>query len=419
MHSDDHQHNSRSGRLVARLWFSTLTICCLAAPLPADEPAPRNRQSGSTIRLKSMDVRLSQPVNVMRSKGHLWFANLVRRHNGDLFAWATNYADMYQRTPTCLTSWSRDSGRTWAAPQESPYGDIVVKRKNGDLVWLPYNLYHRPEGMGGDYRFLPAAGQAFRNETSGLVITGLPRADRRKTEHPDLAGFVFNGDSISASDHGYLATLYGTFAGDKQSALLLAHSNTGLRWHIRSIIADKNSELPGESGPSESSLCRLKDGRLMCVFRSKSYVKYTQSFSSDDGKTWSALRQMDMPFSVQPSLVALPGGAVTLSGGRPGLYLWINATGDGLTWEPVDLRENHNRTTPADYIHESENITAETPLHHFRHETTSYTQTVMLDDTHVMVAYDRGPHGGEKIEPFSPESNSVWVVHVELQPSKR
>lgn len=418
MHYDAHKSCSQKSRLLAGLWFSTLAACWLATPLLADDAKPHGGPSGSTIRLKSVEVRLSQPVNVMRSKGHLWFANLVRRHNGDVFAWATNYPDANQRSSTCLTSWSHDNGQTWSAPQESHYGDIFVKRNNGDLVWLPYHLYHRPEGMGGDYRILPATDDVFRNETSGLVITGLPHADRRNPKHPGLAGFVFNGDAISASDHGYLATLYGAFAGQKTSAVLLAHSKTGLQWHIRSIIADKTSGLMGKNGPSESALCRLKDGRLMCVFRLKSYARYGQTFSSDDGKTWSAARQMDVPFSVQPSLVALPDGTVTLSGGRPGLYLWINTDGDGLTWEQVDLRENHNRTTPADYIHESINITEKTPLHHLRHQTTSYTQTVMLDDSHLLVAYDRGPNGGDKVEPISPETNSVWVVRVELQPPK-
>ena len=52
-----------------------------------------------------------------------------------------------------------------------------------------------------------------------------------------------------------------------------------------------------------------------------------------------------MKFSVQPSLAVLPDGLVALSGGRPGLFLWLNPDdpdGTAATWRRVDVLANHN-----------------------------------------------------------------------------
>jgi hypothetical protein len=36
------------------------------------------------------------------------------------------------------------------------------------------------------------------------------------------------------------------------------------------------------------------------------------------------------------------GGPLILSGGRPGLYLWINVLADGVKWEAVNIAAAHN-----------------------------------------------------------------------------
>lgn len=377
---------------------------------------PSGWHPGSTTQLKSAEVVLSRPVNVYRSKGYVWFPCLYRHTNGDILAYATDYPDTYQKPTTCLASWSKDGGLTWSPTFQTIYGDILLPRPNGDVISLPYYLYHRPEGVGNAYQILVHGSQQIRLEQNGLSVNGWPRPDQRNPKIPDLAGFTFNGDAIPLKDGSYLATLNGFFKGGKRTALAVAKSSDGIKWQYFSTVADENSPLDGEDGPSEASLCRLKDGRLMCVFRTASYVKYGQAFSDDEGKTWTNVRRMDGPGSVQPSLVTLPGGTVTLSGGRPGLFLWVNTAGDGLSWEQVDLRENHNRAVPSEFIHESEDITPKTSFHHYRHETSSYTQTIAIDENHLLIVYDRGPHGGEKIDKIAPETNSLWVVRVELRP---
>ncbi|NLY00217.1 MAG: hypothetical protein GXY83_29315, partial [Rhodopirellula sp.] len=105
---------------------------------------------------------------------------------------------------------------------------------------------------------------------------------------------------------------------------------------------------------------------------------------------------------VQPSLAALPDGFVALSGGRPGLFLWLNADGTAATWQRVDLLANHNTHRPDEPISGPGN-------------TSSYTEVVALDDVHLLCIYDRIPNGWKAIAADSPETNSVWVVRVTLE----
>ena len=146
----------------------------------------------------------------------------------------------------------------------------------------------------------------------------------------------------------------------------------------------------------------------MCVFRLASNVPYGQCFSSDEGRTWTDARAMDGPFSVQPSLAVRADGSIALSGGRPGLFLWLNRAGDGLKWDRIDLLAHHNASLPAEPIKSPGN-------------TTAYTEVVALDDTHLLVIYDRFSNGWAALPANSAETNSVWIVRVTLtdQPALR
>ena len=83
--------------------------------------------------------------------------------------------------------------------------------------------------------------------------------------------------------------------------------------------------------------------------------------------------------------------------------MWINADGSGLTWERLDLRAHHNACLPDEAIQTVETLeTGEM--------TTGYTEVAILDDTHLLVIYDRVPHGWVAIPADSKETNSVWVI---------
>src|SRR5262249_9979512 len=169
------------------------------------------------------------------------------------------------------------------------------------------------------------------------------------------------------------------FKDTKRYSLVTAESSDGVEWKVRSVVAGDDCPLKGAEGPCEAALCRLADGRLMCVFRLAGNVPYGQTWSEDEGKTWTQPAAMSEGFSVQPSLAGLKDGTVGLSGGRPGLYLWVNTDGTGKLWQRVDLQAHHNTCQPKEPI--------DKPDH-----TSSYTEVVGLDEKHLLFIYDRVPN---------------------------
>ena len=121
--------------------------------------------------------------------------------------------------------------------------------------------------------------------------------------------------------------------------------------------------------------------------------------------------EVDGPFDLPPghdgpglpdTLAVLDDGLLALSGGRPGLYLWLDREGQGRNWQRVDIRAHHNACRP------DEPITESTDLH--RQVTTAYTEVISLAENQLLYIYDRIPHGWEPIPEGSTETNSVWVV---------
>src|SRR5207248_1046468 len=258
------------------------------------------------------------------------------------------------------------------------------------------------QGMGAPYQRIRKGKRQIEVVRDGVTVTGWPRPDKSFDAKLGLSGFVFNGQTVALKGGGYLATLYGYFKGTTRYSLVAAESADGVRWTVRSVGAGDDCKLKGGEGPCEAALCRLKDGRLMGVFRLASNVPYGQVWSSDEGKTWSEPVAMAGPFSVQPSLAVMKDGSVVLSGGRPGLFIWINLDGTGKTWQRVDLQSHHNACVPKEPI--------DKPNH-----TSSYTEVVAVDDTHLLFIYDRIPHGWERIPKESAQTNSVWVVRIGLE----
>ena len=184
-------------------------------------------------------------------------------------------------------------------------------------------------------------------------------------------------------------------------------STDGANWSVRSVVADANCPVPGDGGPSESAICRLHDGRIMCVFRVESKLPFGQTWSSDEGRTWSTAVTMAGPFSVQPSLAVMADGAVALSGGRPGLYLWLNADGSGQSWQQIDILAHHNSCHPQEQIIYSEDLS--------RQQSTSYTEVVAVDDNTLLYTYDRVPNGWRRIPEDMDDTNSVWLVRATVE----
>ncbi len=356
--------------------------------------------SATTTTVGKHKVTLAPPVLVGRSKGYLWFPTLAKTPDGDLLATMTDYADETVDNATAKCAWSSDGGQTWGPLINSFYCDVKVQLASGDLVLLPYYLFPDGLGMKAAYKRVPAGAREQKTE-EGLTVSGWPKPDHRPSPNLKVTGFVFNGQSVPLKDGAHIATLYGTYEGDKRYSLMTAVSRDGVAWKIHSTIAGPECTLEGAEGPCEAAMCRLKDGRLMCVFRLAGHVPFGQSWSSDEGLTWTKPVAMQ-PFSVQPSLATLPDGTVVLSGGRDGLYLWLNEDGSGRDWLSVDIKAHHNAHCRNDLIGAG-------------NHTSAYTEVVVLDDKHLLYIYDRLPFSWGPVPADSTETNSVWVVRVTLE----
>jgi hypothetical protein len=382
-----------SENLSARAWLVLILVATGVTAHAAEWQDKPSQQIGE------LTVAVSEPVLVARRSGYLWFPTLVRLADGKLLAVMSNYLDDHVQKSTAQLCWSGDGGLTWSKPQDGLYSDAAVRTDEGDLL-LPYYLRPRDGGeMGDACQLVPKGGQEAKTLDDGVRIGNWPRPDRMFAPNLGLSGFVFNGSTVPIKG-GHLAMLYGFFKDTKRYSLVAAESADGRSWKVCSVVADENCELPGAEGPCEQATCRLKDGRLMCVFRLASNVLYGQTFSDDDGQTWSKPVSIKGPSSVQPALAVLNSGPIVLTGGRPGLRAWFNAKGDGVEWSKLDLLAHHNACRPDD------------PIANAATGTSAYTEVVPLDDTSVLCIYDRLARGWNAIPAGSKETNSVWVVRM-------
>lgn len=362
-------------------------------------------ETAATLKLDGLDVSLSKPRLVARSSGYLWFPTMTRLSGGELFANFSTNRDEVVADRTSSVSWSDDNGLTWSTPSSiDPKGDLyaetMLRRKDGDELLLPFNLYPDKGRMRGWYQTVAGKRGARKVQffDKALAVSGWPRPDRSFNEKLGLSGFGFNGQCVPAKTGEYLATMYGYFKDDLRYSLVMVESKDGLDWKYRSLVAGADCKLKGDEGPCESVTVRLKDSRLMNVFRLASNMPYGQTFSDDDGKTWSTPVAMNAAHSVQPSLAVMKDGGLVLTGGRPGIFAWINRDGTGKDWLQVDLQSHHNAQHPA------EPITSD--------KTTAYTEVEPLDDQSVIVIYDRITNGWNAIPKGSNDTNSIWVVKV-------
>ena len=362
----------------------------------------------ATVDLDGMRVTLSEPILIGRRRGYFWFPNLWTMPNGELLSTISPVPDIHLSGVPYLVLWSQDGGLTWTEPQVScDGGQTLLHTHAGDSILLPYDLRPRPNGIGAPHNTVPAGQRVFDYVPTGVVITGMPAPVPLILPGLDVVTFSFNGQTLWLEDGTYLATAYGHFEGDERDSIVAVESTDGANWSVRSVVAGANCPVPGDGGPSESAICRLHDGRIMCVFRVESKLPFGQTWSSDEGRTWSTAVTMAGPFSVQPSLAVMSGGAVALSGGRPGLYLWLNADGTGQSWQQIDILAHHNSCHPGEQIIYSEDLS--------RQRSTSYTEVVAVDDNTLLYMYDRAPNGWRRIPEDMDDTNSVWLVRATVE----
>ncbi|NBR08421.1 MAG: exo-alpha-sialidase [Opitutaceae bacterium] len=407
--------------LTRRDWFKTATLmgACTALPLRALGKAKLDWVDQPTQQLKGLRVTCSEPVLVKRSKWFCWFPSLIRQLDGTLWASMSAYADVAASNSVDYLSRSRDGGLTWDEPRIiADAGEIYLLLSDGRAVIIPY--YLRPKSadtIGAPCNVIMPDGQ-LTMIGSGVTVGGWPKPPAVDADL-GIAQFSFNGQVERGRKGEFLTTLYGKFVNDKRYSLIFAESADGFAWHIRSIVAGPEYGLESEEGPCESAVSRLRDGRLMCIFRVASYVNYGQTFSEDDGQTWTKAEAI-LAKSVQPSLAVMPDGVIALSGGRPGIFVWFNSSAGLGEWQSIDIQAQHNAAHPNDSI----NLIPAAMRHAKSAElikqglsgfTSSYSELIRLDERHLLMIYDRAGLGWNTIPDESPETNSVWVMRLTVE----
>lgn len=290
-------------------------------------------------------LEIGAPSVIGYSSGHFWFP-AVHTLAFDKFAClVANVPDVNEgRWDSRLLS--SDDGMEWRDEGEVPYGSASVPSKDGLLI-LPYEFW--PAGRA---RSVFGSGVLLRQFERRLIepvkrkitVTGFPQDIAALAD--EKAFLLSSGDDVlSLADGSLLHTLYGRLEGDRKYRLFaIGSEDGGLTWRYRATIADGQGMRSVREGPSEAATVRLDDGSLLCIYRLDSGAgsRFGRSVSRDEGRTWKRLRSMQGMGSVKPQLVRLQDGTILLTGGRPGIFLWMCTDGMGRRWRRKDLVAHHN-----------------------------------------------------------------------------
>ncbi len=357
-------------------------FAAFAALLFLFTPTTRAQNAGGeTFPLKGYDVTLSAPVLVAESKtGYLCMPTVTELANGDLVVVMMNQTDEPHYPNTGVASFSSDGGLSWAKPVAFKYwGGVNLRLPSGDELILPFNMAAKPDGDISTPYNLIRKGERKLELKEGLEVTGWPEPPAtQKIDGTLNGGFHFDGQVVKLKSGNYFATLYGAYkAGGIR--IIGAESKDGIHWKVVGTIARRSGKVNerGE-GPTEAALCRLTDGRLMGMYRVDNNITYGQTWSSDEGRSWTEPVECRGPVSVEPNLAVLKDGTVLLAGGRPGAKLWINEDGTGKDWQEVDIIKHR-------YKYQSESAK--------NGDTTGYNKITLLDESHLLYVcdYNRTP----------------------------
>ena len=182
------------------------------------------------------------------------------------------------------------------------------------------------------------------------------------------------------------------------------------RFLSTAVSSETVHDLGYEEGACENSVVLLGDQKtLLMVLRVDGgdgeplgrHSNFLATQSTTDGRHWEALWPIPAG-SARPRLAILESGALLLSGGRPGLGLWVDATGRGRHWEAYSVPQLHNQGASS-----SERFCEAFANHSLAKDTlgwaesTGYTSLLPLGGETALLCYDRtgGGSGGYPAPP--------------------
>jgi hypothetical protein len=368
----------------------------------------------------------------------------------------------YPGSNTDSWSFSADAGRSWSAGGPSvphpgapkiPVGPGHYRSLGGgststpsswNLTW-PRDYTLAPDGS--NFTITAATGGVGPEHT--VRFTGVPAPGVNVT-HPTIRPGTRNYGLVRMSDGRYIMTTCILWNGLQPRpgpehadftpfSVVAFTSSDGYTWEYASEVAkwDALGE-PRYWGPNENDISLLSDNKtLICMLRmdgdsncrTESYKYYYAAFSADNGRSWSALRQVTGAGCARPRLMRLPSGPLLLSGGRvcventTGIFLWVNEDGMGGSrgggdprseWVRHSISYQHNRLWRGDprYLYDERvNISD-------AWQTLSYTSMMVTGPDSVVLTYQRFfPFGPNQTVKHWPGPNVNFAIQVRVRRS--
>eukprot|EP01045_Picozoa_sp_COSAG04_P023561 COSAG04_NODE_2819_length_3535_cov_6.638242_1_plen_764_part_00 len=338
---------------------------------------------------------------------------------------------------------STDSGRSWnhsstACPTEaqgwasSDQGLIGHGRRPARTLrtvgWLGAD--NGPRGFNSSAALeysMTASGELLAATRPGNTFEGLPRpivgrAGDSRTCMAYNHSFFNPVSSIVLSDGSYLAATIVCFADspslpwkktEAARSLVAWASGDGYHWSFKGVITDAKEYVPhvtGYGNTEENDLALTSDGKtIMIVMRTDGdgpchppsqgmgeqgvYRPYFQSYSQDNGATWTRMTPIEGTGCARPRLLSLGvGKPLLISGGRmcvenvSSLFVWVNPTGlPNQKWTRYSISYAHNQgwTGPRSFLFD-ERINATDVF-----ETQAYTSLMQVGDDEAYVTYGK------------------------------
>jgi hypothetical protein len=215
------------------------------------------------------------------------------------------------------------------------------------------------------------------------------------------------------------------------SVVAYASTDGGRHWSYRSTIASKASVnaagWSSQEGPNENDVVLMSDQQtLFSIIRKDggdgypdhAHVPYLLAKSTDQGFHWSVREAPAQMLSARPRMVALSGGALIVTGGRPALNMWVSVD-QGNSFDRFDIPTLHNQhiDEAADRFcdaFEDANATLGWA------ESSCYTQVMALDSSHALLCYERQGAGSggydhhHQPKECNPKGSAIFCMRVHV-----
>jgi hypothetical protein len=150
-------------------------------------------------------------------------------------------------------------------------------------------------------------------------------------------GLRVHREPLLLADGTIILPAYTAYKGERASSIALQSTDGGASWTQR-------GQIPAPApGTNEVGWSWTTDDRLLAVTRTgEAPPRLRQSFSADQGRTWSAAEPLRGPdgqqvVGIYPGLVLQPNGVLLLATGRPDDRVYVSRDGTGRTWEEERL----------------------------------------------------------------------------------